>query len=102
MAKLAGFSDPKLKMIRQGFRHNPDPFATASIPFAIDVDDPTYDESWSDTLTLYHNPFAKIPLDPDLFPDISQVFFDPKGKMVTYVTKPNEVVNSMTVTIIGK
>lgn len=101
MGKLAGFCGKNVIMMRSGGRYNPDPNAEDPIPFVSNIDDPDYEESWSDTLMMYHNPYAKIPLDPRLFSDISHCFYYPDEKEFSYITKPYDVLWSTTMTTIG-
>ncbi|QEM67062.1 hypothetical protein FO488_02065 [Geobacter sp. FeAm09] len=98
MGKLAGIVSKNVKMIRCGFLYNPDPRALFPTPFSIDVDSEKYEESWSDSLTMYHNSNAKHPLNPKLFPDISHIWYDDR-KGFTGITTPYDVLSSMTVTI---
>ena len=47
----------------------------------IDVEDPAYEESWSDELEIYHNPNAVVPLDKSLFPTLTH-FYERDGELV--------------------
>jgi len=68
MARLAKMGSKAVKMLRFGTAYNRD--SNAALPFAYhqDVDDPSYSESWCEGLNVYHNPNARFPLHPDLFP----------------------------------
>ena len=81
MGVLAGYGDPKVKLIREGPMYNFAPGAVEAIPFEIDVEDPDYDERWADELEVYHNPNALIPLDPELFPTLTH-FYEREGELV--------------------
>jgi hypothetical protein len=98
MGKLAGFGSKGIVIKRMGVRYDPNPNATDAIHFMSDIDDPTYEESWADTLMMYHNPYAKFPLDPNVFGDISHVFYYPEEKSFSYFTKPFDVLSSVTYT----
>jgi len=98
MGKLAGMGSNEIKMLRIGTLFNPDPQAYDPIPFTVDVDSPEYEESWSDSLVLYHNPRALCPIDPDFFSDISQFWWDEANGLVG-LPLPYEVLSSMTMTI---
>jgi hypothetical protein len=98
MGKLAGLGSEKVKMIRTGFLYNPDPAAIHPIPFSKDIEDLDYEESWSDGLIMYHNPKAKHPIDPDLFPDISHVFYSEEDGFTGF-HQPYDVLGSMTVVV---
>ena len=98
MGKIAGLGSANVKMIRNGFLYNPDPEATHPIPFSKDVDDQDYEESWSDGLIMYHNPNAIHPVDPDIFPDISHIFYSDEEGFYGY-HQPYDVLGSITVVI---
>lgn len=98
MGKLAGLGSKKVKMIRYGFLYNPDPKALLPIPFSIEIDSEEYEESWSDSLTMYHNSNAKHPLDPELLPDISHIWYDDINGF-TGRTTPYDVLSSITIAI---
>lgn len=44
--------------------------------FEFDVTDGEYEEYWSDSITIYHNPNAINPLNPALFHNVAHVFFE--------------------------
>jgi hypothetical protein len=77
-----------------GVRHNPDPHATAGIPFSEDVGAATYTEFWSDELQLFHNPNARFPIPLEWLPELTQYFFKdgeqhsitPEGHVLASVT----------------
>jgi hypothetical protein len=89
MGKLAGLGSEGYTMIRFGYKFDPDPFATEPLSFAINVDDDRYEESWSDGLIMYHNPYAKIQIDPNCFPDISHAWYDPEENIIREGCKSN-------------
>ena len=97
MGKIAGLGSTDVKMIRRGFLYNPDPDALAPIPFAKDLDDLDYEESWSDGLLMFHNPNATNPVDPDTFADISHISFE-NGEFVGF-HQPYDVLGSITVVV---
>lgn len=101
MGKLAGLGSADVQMIRKGFLYNPDPDAIYPIPFAKDLDDPDYEESWSDGLIVFHNPNSVVPLDPKVFPDISHIFYSEKGGFTGY-HQPYDVLGSMTIVVTTK
>ncbi len=75
MGKLAGFGNPKVKMVRTGLRHNFDPNADKPIPFSVEVEPGKYTETWSDGVRVFHNPNALNPFPPGLLPGCSRHFF---------------------------
>ena len=98
MGKIGGLGSTNVKMIRNGFLYNPDPNAIYPIPFSKDLDDPDYEESWSDGLIMFHNPNAKYPVNPDTFNDISHIFYSEKDGFTGY-HQPYDVLGSMTIVV---
>jgi hypothetical protein len=101
MGKLGGLGSADVKMIRRGFLYNPDPDAIYPIPFAKDLDDPDYEESWSDGLIVFHNPNAVVPLNPEVFSDISHIFYSEKDGFTGY-HQPYDVLGSITIVVTTK
>ena len=66
MGKQAGFGSPKSRLIRMGSFHDHTPNATKPKFIVYEVDENSQ-ESWSEGVVIYHNPNAKIPLEPELF-----------------------------------
>lgn len=98
MGKLAGLGSQNIKMIRRGVLYNPDPNAFMPIPFSMDVDSPEYEESWSDSIVIYHNSKAINPIDPEVFRDISQFWYDDQKGLIGTL-QPFDVLTSITLTI---
>lgn len=99
MGKLAGLGSKDVKLIRHGYLFNPDPKAFEPIPFAVDVDSPDYEESWSDSIMMYHNPKAKHPVNPDWFSTISHTWLDEQEDEFRGYHQPYDVLSSITVTL---
>jgi hypothetical protein len=98
MGKIAGLGSQDVKMIRRGFLYNPEPGAVYPIPFAKDLDDDDYEESWSDGLIMFHNPRAGSPVNPDHFADISHILYSDDDGFVG-IHQPYDVLGSITVVI---
>lgn len=98
MGKIGGLGSADVKMIRTGFLYNPDPDAIYPISFSKDVDDPDYEESWSDGLIMFHNPNAKKPVNPNAFKDISHIFYSEKDGFTGY-HQPYDVLGSITIVV---
>lgn len=96
MGKLARLGSSKVKMYRKGFLFDPHPTAIEPLPFCWDVDSPDYEESWSDSLVMFHNPCAKFPVPPHIFTDISHVSFEEEIGFSGYF-QPYDVLSSITV-----
>ncbi|WP_318421777.1 hypothetical protein [Photobacterium leiognathi] len=73
MGYLAEFGrrDLDIKFVGQGIHFN----NQIPLDFEFEVTNGEYAEYWSDSITIYHNPNALNPLDPDLFPNVAHVFF---------------------------
>lgn len=99
MGKLAGMGSKEVKMIRQSIIFDPSSENFEPIMKSQDIDHPDYEESWADTLVMYHNPKAKYPVDLRMFPMISHVHFDPKTFHTFSRPAPNAVLGSFTVVI---
>lgn len=101
MGKLAGLGSKDVRMIRTGILFNPDPMALRPTEFAVDVDDPEYEESWSDSIVMYHNPNALVPIDPNLFPSITQVWYDEAESSFHGFYQPYDVLASITIDMVA-
>jgi len=75
MGKLAKLGSAAVKIIRHYSQYNP--VADTMETKISDVDDPRYEEDWGDSVAIFHNPRALIPLNPNLFFDASHFWFDP-------------------------
>jgi len=98
MGKLAGMGSKDIKLIRAGDLFNPNPNSLHPIPFSMDVDSPEYEESWSDSMIMYHNPNAKFPVNHDCFGDISHTWFDKEKQEFFGYHQPYDVLHSVTLT----
>lgn len=99
MGKLAGLGSKDVVMLRQGFAFDPHPSALRPLWFMKNVDDANYEESWSDSLMLYHNPRAKYPVDPRWFGDISHMTYDLESREFRGTARPFDVLASATITL---
>src|SRR5207244_10198180 len=70
MGKLAGFGDPRVKMVRKGKRYDHNVNSIEPVDFAIEVEEGSCTETWSEGASIFHNPNAKYPLDAKLFPTV--------------------------------
>ena len=68
MGYLAGFGNRSLKMLRAGYCYRG---SVHPETFAASVDSPEYAETWSEGVSIYHNPNARIPLSEDAFPSVA-------------------------------
>lgn len=99
MGKLAGLGSKDIKLIRVCDLFDPNPNSLHPITCSIDVDSPEYEESWSDSMIMLHNPNAKYPVNHDCFGDISHTFFDKEKDDFYGYHQPYDVLHSVTLTI---
>ncbi len=102
MGKIAGLGNAGVKMLRIVNMYDPNPYATEPITKVLDLDDPSYEEGWSDGLVMFHNPRAKFPVNPSLFGDISHMYFDLKNKMLHGKMQPYDIFTSLTTVLIPR
>lgn len=75
MGKQAGLGNDQTKLIRFGSFHDHTPNADKPKVVIYEVTKDS-NETWSEGAIIYHNPNAKIPLDPNVFEDtVAQCFF---------------------------
>ena len=86
MGYLAGFGNRRIRMVRTGVargeRNTDNPMPR---PFMQRVHDPAYSETWVEGMVVLHNPYALIPLDPELIPGASHEFLRPDGRIFSLV-----------------
>ena len=74
MGKQAGLGSNKSNILRIGTHHNFDKNASEPKMFQYQVNE-NCKELWSEGVSIFHNPNALIPLNPDLFPSVAHHFF---------------------------
>ena len=99
MARQAGYGSPAIKMIRIGYCFNQDPDALLPNIFEYEVNE-SCDELWSTGLNVFHNPKAKVPLDPKTFPYAGHFFL--RGEAVVSLLPPFHPFSSWTIDLIPK
>ena len=91
MGRIAGIRSPTSFAIVDGVRTdsegNPNTFKAV-------VEHPAYSESWHDGITIFHNPNAVTPLDPELFPHVIHCFQSENGFSEYF--PPNYMISSIT------
>jgi hypothetical protein len=100
MGKLAELGSAGVKIIRWYQQFNPDTGTFESKE--SDVDDPAYEEDWGDSMAIYHNPWALVPLDPAFFYDASHFYFDPSRTAVVAFYGPRYTPASKSQILIPK
>jgi hypothetical protein len=91
----AGFGSRRVRMVRTGKRYVHDPNRAEPEEFTILVNDPSYQEDWSEGLEVYHNPNARLPFDPYLLPLATHHFFE-NGQLRSLIPE-NAPFGSMTI-----
>jgi hypothetical protein len=86
MGKLAGFGDERVMLIRVGVFHDHDPNASEPIPFKMIIEPDKCNETWSEGVTIFHNPAALVPIPMEIFPLCAHQFFR-DGKRVACLPK---------------
>ncbi len=83
-----------LKMIRYGFRADFDRDAIVPEAFAYLVGDDEDEEDWGYEMEVFYNPWAKIPLPPEFFPDACQHRLD--SEFIDSRARPGHPMMSLT------
>lgn len=83
MGKLAGFGDRDVKMWRTGKRYDHGEGVTEPADFSFEVKEGLL-ETWSEGVSIFHNPNAKFPLQEELFPLVAHHFIE-NGRMVSHL-----------------
>jgi len=99
MGKLAGLGSKDVHLIRAGYLFDPDPDALEPIQFSHDVDSPEYEETWSDSLMMFHNPKALNPVNLEWFGTISHTWVDEETGEFRGYHQPYDVLSSVTLTL---
>jgi len=84
MGILNGFGTGKVLSIREGTKMNHDPNATMPQYFRVVVNSAGYEETWTEGISVLHNPNALRPLDPDTLPGAAHLFIQDDGQLVSH------------------
>ena len=87
---------------RVGLKPNPDPNAVMGEMFHLDVQDPEYEEFWTQEIQVFHNPNAKHPLPVEAMLGATHHYFE-DGKFQS-LTPEDAVLSSFTMLVkyVGK
>ncbi|KAF2518141.1 hypothetical protein E0W68_10405 [Flavobacterium salilacus subsp. salilacus] len=88
-------SEKNLIMIRSGYKYDDSKPNAKAKDFTYQVEKGKSTENWNESLTIFHNPNAKIPLDKDLFHNVRQLWVNDKGEFDGIMMK-HFVYNSIT------
>jgi hypothetical protein len=75
MGRLAGFGASNIIMTRYGLYHDHNPDASLPKAFVRNIAEGETSETWAEGISMFHNPNAKFPVDPDMFPGIAHHWF---------------------------
>ena len=84
MGIQSGFGLKNIKTYRMGLSHKHDPNANMPNKFQYEVTENST-ETWAEGLNLFHNPKAKITIDPEIFPTIAHHFLKDNGNILSYI-----------------
>lgn len=95
MGYQEGLTDEKIMMHRCGFMYNQSPNSEAK-EFSYSVKPGEALETWSESITVFHNPNAVNKLSADIFKDLRQVWLNEEGRIDGNETPENFVYHSIT------
>lgn len=98
MGRLAGFGVPNIIMTRYGLYHDHDPNASLPKPFIRNIAEGQTRETWAEGMSMFHNPNAKHPVDPDMFPGIAHHWF--KEGLIHSTVPESHPYSSMTMNVL--
>ncbi|WP_321949665.1 hypothetical protein [Burkholderia cenocepacia] len=87
MGVLAGFGSKRVRLVREGTAVNPDPNSEIPQRFVHEVKSPQYTETWIEGMDVYHNPRARIPLDPAMLPGAAHHWLREDGQLESRVPR---------------
>ncbi|WP_282044992.1 hypothetical protein [Roseibium album] len=73
------FGDRRVRMVREGFACRTNQNQAEQGPFSVEVTAEGYTEDWVEGLAVFHNPVAKVPLDPNLLENAAHFFLQEDG-----------------------
>lgn len=91
MGRIAGLKSPNSFAMVEGMRTDKNAIVE---PFVAFAEHPSYKESWSDGIFIFHNPNAIYPLEERLFPRAIHVYRNDEG--ILQCIPPNFIVSSRT------
>jgi hypothetical protein len=97
IGRMAGFGSMRVQMIRRGVAIDLDPNASEPVQFVHNVGSPGYHETWVEGCTVFHNPLAVVPLDPDLIPGATHLRLREDGQVVPIARPTFHPLGSWTV-----
>jgi hypothetical protein len=99
MGMLAGFGDEDISMHICGTYFNFDPNVTWPVLRIAEVKPDSYNETWGQGLSMYHNPNATYPVNANLFQNIRHHFYE-NGLIKSQICPGCDLISSKTITTI--
>lgn len=96
MGVQAGYGNKKNTLFQVKICYNDNP--NAILPNVVgNIIDESSNETWADGIQFFHNPFAEIPLEPNLFPQAGHHFY--KDGLLRSAVPHNHIISTMTYNI---
>lgn len=89
-------SQKNLMMIRSGFKYDDSTLNAKAKSFSYQVEKGKSIEDWNESLTIFHNPNARLPLNRGAFQNVRQIWINKNGEFDGIMLK-NFVYNSITI-----
>jgi len=99
MGKQAGFDSSNTTMMRFGLCHNKESNLPVSFKYNVG-DDNTHKETWTEGLSIFHNPNATYPVPAHLFPNAAHHYL--KNEQIVSSVPNFMPYNSYTLNVIGE
>lgn len=84
MGRLAGFGDQSIKIMYRGTCHKHDPNSALPDLFNFEIDE-SYEETWGEGVSVFHNPRALHPLSREVFPSAAHHYMTDDGQITSYL-----------------
>ncbi|MDD2774805.1 MAG: hypothetical protein PHU06_02500 [Gallionella sp.] len=84
MGKLAGFGDSSVSVLYHGTCHKHDDNAALPDQFSFEIND-TYEETWGEGISIFHNPRALYPLSREIFPSVAHHYMQEDGQIYSFL-----------------
>ncbi len=88
-------SEKELIIVRSGSKYDDSNPNAPAKDFSYFVEKGKSIEDWNESLTIYHNPNAKFPLDRNIFHNVRQIWINDDGEFDGIMMK-NYVFHSIT------
>ncbi|HEY8101648.1 MAG TPA: hypothetical protein VIF82_12925 [Burkholderiaceae bacterium] len=100
MGVFAGFGSSRVRLERQRQAVSHDPNASEPIPFRMLVNGADYIETWVEGADVFHNPYAVVPLSPDMLPGAAHHRLASDGTLESMVPEWHPLGSVTTITVL--